>query len=468
MGKLTKQLRSLMTKRQSTVKRKSFERAIFPSSGSYTDRFMRIWGGIKTENLGRQVFEKVSPKEIDGLPIPEAIVKLVKSDPTMDLAVSVFSTLTSQDHHMSAESDRAQREIDSILQMLEEKKNPFSLFVSHMATSIVIRGNVLVESIFLEGEVDNLYALDPLWVEWREVTEEGSARWAMGQYREGDWKEIESPNWYWESIGAIVGERTGRSPLQTAIPSIIDNSSMRNSLHSILDRMAFTKRMIKIKALEMARLAADDSEFNEEDINTLTDEAEKFIEEWKTLGVNDIPYFSDIMEWETDPGAGSGLDFTDKIDRMDDRKSLRGTKTPPSIAGSNEFTAESSAKNQTMFYSALLSGGQEAMKRSAEFCFRRFLRSRGIIDDPIFTSKSVDVVARVEEAKAFNEIMKGIRVATSSGINVEHAIELYEESSGNKFTPTIKEKISNVLNEGNNELTGQNEPTGQNDPTGDQ
>ena len=455
MGKVRNAIRELTNNKHEQIKIHNFERAIMPSITSQNDKFMRLWGGIQTENIGKETLEQVSPADMEGIPIYDLINKLVKSDPTMDLALSVFTTLTSKEHALTATTDRGQREIDEILQMLESKKNPFSLFISHIATSIMLRGNILVEAVFVDGEVDNLYAIDPVFVEWRELVENGSARWAMGQYNDGDWQEVISPNWYWESIGALIGERTGRSPLQSAIPSILDNAAMRNSLHSVLDKMAFTRKLVKIKQLEMLKLAKDrDSAFSDKDVISLSAQADELVKDWKTMGVNDIPYFSDIMEWMTDPGAGSGLDFTDMIDRMDDRKTLRGTKTPPSIAGSNEFTAESSAKTQSIFYSSLLQGGQESMKRCVEFCFRRFLRSRGYSDDPLFTTHSVDVVSRVEEAKAFNEVMKGIKTATSSGIPIQYAIDLYEQSSGNEFDAETKQAIVKALAQPESEPTG--------------
>ena len=103
--------------------------------------------------------------------------------------------------------------------------------------------------------------------------------------------------------------------------------------------------------------------------------------------------------------------------------------------------ADYSTRQNGLFYSAYMQTSQEHIKAAIEWAFKRFFRSIGITDDPIYTSKSVNVDARMVEAKAFQEIMTGIKSAVESGMPLPLAIEFFEEEAGQTFSADLKAKI---------------------------
>ena len=195
-----------------------------------------IYGGLGKISKESDKFLQVSIKDIQDEELATLLPKVIKSDPSIDQAVDFFCTLTTQDHKITCSSDRGQREIDEINQLLEEKKNPLSLSVAHCASSLIMRGDICAETEFTENlEIENFWINDPTWVEWRLLTEKGQTRWALGHYKNSKWVEIDSPNIYYLSANPLIGERVSRSPLQTALFPAVAQSAMVNSLQRILE-----------------------------------------------------------------------------------------------------------------------------------------------------------------------------------------------------------------------------------------
>ena len=195
-------------------------------------------------------------------------------------------------------------------------------------------------------------------------------------------------------------------------------------------------------------LEAKERGFTDSQIEEMIADSIQDMSKWSNLQPEDIPTSTDMISWNKEEGAtvhGNSFAFADTADRMYDRKGIRGTKLPAFVAGSNEFVAESSANTQAKFYSVQLGNGQENLKRVIEWVFRGFLRSMGIRDDPIFSTKRVNAVERLEEARAFEAIMTGIKVAIDAGLSLPLAIELYEEETGSTFSGKVKQMISEEI-----------------------
>ena len=396
--------------------------------------------GINGEGKVKKNFEPTSIKDLMSEDLDTLIPKTIKSDPAIDQAYDFFTTLTTQDHKVTAETDRAEREILEINQILEERKNSLRLSVMHCASSLIMRGDICIEAEFNdEGEPLNLWVNDPSWVEWRLVSEGDSSRWALGQYKSGEWEEIVSPNVYYLSGNPLVGERSSRAPFQTALFPALSQTSMISSLQTILDVQAWAQTLFSVQKLEMIKIQAADGEID--DVNKQVKEAMDLINKVLSKKRKDqIMGMTDDIQPVELGGSGENLTFTKDIGELYDKRTAMGSKTPSTIGGAQQ-RADYSTRQQSLFYSLYLQTGQDDIGTCIEWAYKRFLISRGIVDDPIYTSKPMNVESKRIEAEAFQEVMEGINKAVQAGMPLPLAIDFYEEESGTTFSAKLKSRI---------------------------
>ena len=139
-------------------------------------------------------------------------------------------------------------------------------------------------------------------------------------------------------------------------------------------------------------------------------------------------------------GSGENLTFTKDIGELYDKRTAMGSKTPSTIGGAQQ-RADYSTRQQSLFYSLYLQTGQDDIGTCIEWAYKRFLISRGIVDDPIYTSKPMNVESKRIEAEAFQEVMEGINKAVQAGMPLPLAVDFYEEESGTTFSAKLKARI---------------------------
>lgn len=457
MPKLLSFLRKSQEKRQRSAAGRVAAEGIF----SPKERLYRIFNGVRTESGGAGAkFDKVSEDDLLKLPIVDLAIKMIKSDSLLDMTVSLYCTLVSLEHELTAESSTAERAIREINDLLEYKRIPLSLLVSHIASSMIVRGNICVERVFdKQGRPSSVFCMDTRWFEWK-LQDAGidGQMWFLGQ-NTGDrqsWERLrETPNVLWVSINPLIGERMGRSPIVTAFDPALKNTELLDALSKVVKTQAFVKRFLQIQQLKMKEVG-----FTSTEIDKLTSEAHDDVKKWAGLGVDEIPFSSDVINWDQEPGATGrgGLSFTTEANKQFDRMAMRGAGVPPGVVGGSEHVAEYGIRSETKFYGVTLGFGQETLKDTVEWVYRGFLRSMGIRGDPIFTTKRIDVIERLEEAQAFESVLKGIGLAVDSGIPLPTAIKMYEGESGTTFSADVKKEIKEAyeerkseMNEGNDE-----------------
>ena len=399
-----------------------------------------IFGGLQENTDGKEFFEQVKIKDLENEGLDTLLHKVIKSDPAIDQIASFFTTLTTQQHQVTSESSRGERAIAEIIDLLEEKRNPLSLAVQHCASSLIVRGDICIETEFNEANrPENLWVPDPRWVNWRLVSEDGTQRWGLWTYGTGKWEEIKSPNVHYIAGEPLIGERSSRSPLQTALFPAISQSSMINSLQSILDIHAWAQTVFSVKKLELIKLENEGAQI--EDVNAQINMAMELIAgKLAKKRPDQVMGVTDDIEPMKLPGGGEDYTFTKSIGELYDKRVSMGSKTPTTVGGPAE-RADYSTKEQGLFYSAYLLSSQEHIKAAIEWGFRRFMRSMGVSADPVYTSKSVNVQARMIEAEAYQAVMKGIGEAVKAGMPLPLAIEFFEEESGQTFSADLKARI---------------------------
>ena len=440
----------------------SFDRITTEGIFSPREKMIRILGGLRTETGGvNQKFEKVSEADLMNLDVNDLVFKMVKSDSLIDLTVNLYCTLVSLEHEVTSESDVGDRAIREINEMLEMKKIPLSLLVSHICSSMILRGNVCVERVFDDKMMpSSVFAVDPRWFRWQ-LKDKGTGdgqMWYLGQNVGDDagdpWSEIDSPNVLWLSINPLVGERMGRSPLQTAFSPLIGDTQLLDAMTKVIQTQAFVRRYIQFKVLKAKELNYSDTQ-----IDQMVKDAKKDMTAWANLDHDDIPTSTDVIDWNSEGGATGigGFNFAETADRMYDRKSFRGVKLPGFMTGSNENQAETSAATEAKFYSVQLGSGQGHLKFVLEWVYRGFLRSMGIRADPVVTTKRINAVERLEEALAFEAILKGVLIATQAGMSLPSALMFYEQESGSTLSGDLKAAVQVEWEERKEMMAQQNE-----------
>ena len=399
-----------------------------------------IFGGLGIDDQDQDKIEQVTIEDLESMSLERLIPKIIRSDPAIDQVVSFFTTLITQDHKITSETSRGERAIEIIIEMLEDKKNPIELAISHCASSLIMRGDICVEVEFNESAYpENLWIPDPKWVEWRLIRQNNQERWALGNYRGGSWTEIDTPNVWYRSGDPLIGDRSSRSPLQTALFPAIAQTSMIKSLQSVIDIHAWAQTVFSVKKLELIKIQSEGGDI--EDVNAQVNEAMSLItKKLAKKKQNQIMGVTDDIEPMQLSGGGGDLTFTRDIGMLYDKRVAQGAKTPTTVGGPAE-RADYSTRQNGLFYSLYLQSSQTNIKDAMEWSFKRFFRSMGLTEDPIYTSKSVNVEARMIEAKAFQEIMTGIKQAVDAGMPLPRAIEFFEEEAGQTFSADLKARI---------------------------
>ena len=162
------------------------------------------------------------------------------------------------------------------------------------------------------------------------------------------------------------------------------------------------------------------------------------------------PISTGEIEFRQYEGASSrGLGFVDILERMYDRWSIRGAKANPSLLGSNEFTAESSAEEQMIQYSTRISSHQDTVERIIKRLLTFVIRGEGIAGEVNFSTRRINSKERKREAETFDIIMGGILKAYNSGIPLKLAILIYQDTTGFKLSDDLIREIEDaVIQEG--------------------
>ena len=405
-----------------------------------------LWKGANVENNRQQVFEQVSLKDLESEYLETLLPKVVKSDPALDQAVDFFTTFVSQAHKVTAETSKGERAIGEINDILEANNTPLSLVVAHCASSLIVRGDICAETEFdKSAKPKNFWVNEPYLVEWRYLSDDGNARWALGHKPEGTgapWQEITSPNVYYLAGNPLIGERTSRSPLQTSLFPALSQSSMVRALQTILDIHAWAQTFFKVRKMDLIELQKETGEIA--DVNAEVLKAMELIKKLAAKAPDETMGMTDDIEPVQLTGGGDNLTWVPVIGGYYDKFVSMGSKLPSTVGGPSEH-ADYSTKYEALFYSSYLQTGQEKVGATLEWGYTRFMRSMGVTDDPIYTAKSVNVESRLIEAKAFQEIMEGINKAVQAGMPLPLAIDFFEEEAGQNFSADLKARIAEAV-----------------------
>ena len=410
------------------------------------NRFLQVIGSEADKSSTEQVYKSVTEQDLMDMKPHDLADVMVKNDPTIDKILDDFIINTLIDYSYDCEDPRGNEVLDEFIDLLERKRNPFPMSLVKIFTSIALRGEIFMEVVFDDNmNASNLFVMDPRFAKFEERNDEVDGQiWVLGQYKRGKFERIDAETVFFLSINPLLIEPRGRSMIATAFPSIIGNTLMLQDLRTVIKHQAWFQRYISINII-----ALREAGFTQDEIKEIVERDEKLInEKWSKMGLDEIPVGTGEVEWKQFGSEAQGrLNFVDTLDRVHDRKSIRGGKTTPSSMGSNEYVAESSSEEQSVQYDTRLSSHQGTVETLVERPLTQVIRSKGIAGKVNFSLKRSNSRERKREAEVFQLIMVGIKQAKEAGIPTMIAIEFYEEMTGYKFDEETIIKLEEKVEE---------------------
>ena len=392
--------------------------------------------GGSTEQVYRKLTEEnlldMNPFELSDL--------MVKNDPTIDKIVDDFIVYALIAFSYNCDNPKGNDVLDEFIDLLNQKRNTFRSSLTKLFTSVILRGELCCEIVFDEEmNASNFFVVDPQFIKFESKNDPIDGQvWVMGQMRGDEFKPITSETVQFESINPLLKDPRGRSLVATAFPSIISDTLMLQDLRKVVKNHAWTQRYILIN-----QIALKDAGFSTDEIEQIIKNDKNLItNEWGNLEPNEIPVGTGEIELRQYEGAAAGrLNFVDTLDRVHDRKSLRGGKTTPAALGSNEFVAESSAEEQGVQQDLRIGSHQDTVIAMIENQLTRVIRSKGIEGKVNFEMERLNTRERKRRVEVFITMMIGIRSAVEAGMDIGAAIKLYENVSREKLPEELVEEI---------------------------
>ena len=160
-----------------------------------------------------------------------------------------------------------------------------------------------------------------------------------------------------------------------------------------------------------------------------------------------MPVLPGDVEFKQLQGDGSGVANADIMDRILDRKTIRGVGAEPMHMGSNEFNAETSSRTQSIRDAILTEAYQKRVEKLINYALSRVLRNLGITDPAKLTLKRIDIVERDFEADVSQKMARSIRELVLSGMTPRTAVEFYAETTDISISEELLEKIEEEYNQ---------------------
>ena len=403
--------------------------------------------GEELEQSPEQFFKSVTEEDLFKLTVSELSKRLVKSDPTISRIYDDFITMATLEIRLTCENPRGQQILDDLQTTLSQKRNSLNAILSKIFGSILLRGTYCFELTLDEmRRGSNIFVVDPdsLYFRSRPDKVDGEI-WDLIQYsRRGKVVVLSPDRVFYDGVNPLLGELKGHSMIAPAFPSAIGSSLMLKDLREVLEKHAYVRRFLKINDIAMKQAG-----YSPADINTRITKSAADIKKHKRFlkDPGSIPTFLGDVELNQVDGAstGSGMQFVETIDRILERKSIRGGGAMASNLNSNEYAAESSARIQALRGSAQTGSFQGHIETEMSRALSMPLQAVGITEPAVLALKRTDVMERDYEADVFNKIAAGIKNLTDAGLPLGLAFELFSEMTNVQIPAELKAKLEKLM-----------------------
>ena len=401
--------------------------SLFRNSGTFRDRG---WGSGEGLNPEKQ-FRQVTAETLENLSLVELSNLLVETDPTISRLYNDFVIFSTLQYEVTCEDRMGQAILDDFLERLTQKRNSFSSVLSKLFGSILLHGTYCFEITFDQWRAPtNLFVIDPDTLYFRTRKEkDGDEVWDLVQYDEDNKFTVLSPDRvFYDAVNPLLSHFKGHSMIAPAFPSVIGSTLMLKDLQEVVHNHAWLRKYIKINDIEMHAQG-----FNAEQITDRMNQIKALIS--SSQGFKDpseVPVFTGPIEFNQVQGATSisGLQFVDTVDRVLERKSIRGGGGTPFNMGSNETVAETSSRSQGIRESIRTESFQNLIETEVGRALSMPLQGAGITAPAQLSLKHIDVLERDYEADIYEKMARGVNQLVSAGVPLDVAVQLYATPMG--------------------------------------
>ena len=402
--------------------------------------------GRRYGRSSEQIFKEYSEEDLGNLDDVDLTDLMIKNDPTANRAwddATLYGALSVQ---LTCENPRGQRILDDMQMVLDKKRNGLRGIISKLLTSILARGDMFSEVILgPKRRFENIVVVDPKYAyfENRKRGAEGLMP-VLGQYFNGTWKPLTSENVFYQSVNAYLDDPKGTSVLTTAFPSLISDRLVLQDLRKVVKNHAWLQRLIAINQIGLMEAG-----YKLPEIEKIVEKDKADIQKHWGGGIDpeETPVMTGEVEFRQYEGAsgGRGLQFIDTIDRIHDRKTLRGIKATPFNMGSNEFIAESSAEAQMILWGIRVNVYQDMTEGFVARNARVPLLLAGITEPAVCTIQRMKDWQRLEQAQIFSEVVTGVTALVSAGVPLAVAFQVFEDITDQTLSDAVRAKIEKVI-----------------------
>ena len=398
-----------------------------------------VWQGGGSARYGNSEkrFRQVTAESLEELSQTELSDLLIETDPTVSRIYNDFVTFATLDIELTCEDVRGQEILDEFRLLLKRNRNSLNSVLVRVFGSILAYGTYCFEITFDSLRAPtNIFVIHPDTLYFRSRSDgSGGTVWDLGQYDDEDNFHVLSPDRvFYDATNPLVDKVKGHSMIAPAFPSAIGATLMQKDLQDVIHNHAWVRKFIKINDLELRKEKVPEKVIKERiaTIEGLIRSTDNF----KDPAL--VPVFSGPVEFSQVQGAGSsgsgGMQFVDIVARFLDRQAIRGGSGVPTFLGSNEYTAESSAKSQGLRASVWMESFQSLVEEEMGRALSMSLQGVGITEPAVLSLKRVDVVERELEADIFMKMAEGIKDLVAGGMGLLEAVELYRVST-NTYIP---------------------------------
>ena len=363
--------------------------------------------------------ENFDDEKLCNMGASELINLLVSSSPDLSRARTDMQMYINTGYTLTVKgNDRAQEYLDNYLRQLSNYKEPLSVKLDKMVSSMFLKGALYLENVFNNLEPVEIRVLDPFRVAYREAEDEVRGQYkAFGEIQNGEFVEITSPYVQYIPVHARDDSPLGVPMVTSSIFHIVFLLGMMKAVRQILNSQAYPFMLVTYDREKVVAGAGGEVPQN---IDTVAKEAlNKVKATMSGASRNEIFYFGREVAMEYLSGIeGGSFQGIGELQRYVEKNIIRGLKQFPVIFGINEGNALSTnSTEQLEAHSFFINSLQDPIEETLNVFFTQILRAGGFEREfPVFRLNRTSPHGDRLKAEAFERKVKVIATLIENGI----------------------------------------------------
>ena len=330
----------------------------------------------------------------------DIIKLLLQSSPDMSRAHSDMQMFINTGFELSVLDDgiqplesreKAQIILNKALETMEDLKEPLTVKINKIVSSMFLKGALYTEAIFDDATVDgkrtqvfiDLRVVNPFRISYQDRIDPIRGQYIQwGEDQNGVFIPIDSPFVQYIPVNPVDDSPLGTPMVGSAIFAIIFLLGMMKGVRQIIESTAYPMQLVTVDGEKMIA-SGSAKESLAQDIEELTTDIEN---DMRNASLNEVFIYGAEVGVQQISGLGkSGLDGIEMIQKILDQWIYRGLKQFPVVFGSTEGGALSSnAEQQLEAHSLFIDSLQSIIETGLTIHFTQILRNAGNMSIPVF------------------------------------------------------------------------------------